>query len=53
MTQKEEDEMRIGLPTYNAKANACSQVYKHIDCTPDNNDFFLQLYGDKLTSLST
>ena len=40
MTQKEEDEVRIGLSMYNAKANACSQVYKHMNCTPDNNDFF-------------
>ena len=46
MTQKEADEMRIGLSTYHAKANACSQVYRHMNCTPDNNDFFLQLYGD-------
>ena len=46
MTQKEADETRIGLSTYHAKANACSQVYKHMNCTPDNNDFLLQLYGD-------
>ena len=46
MTQKKEDEMRIGLSTYNAKENACSQVHKHMNCTPNNNTFFLQLYGD-------